>query len=145
MLTGLRRRGATYGLTGDVAPSACWALDEVQCKETAIDDRDFAVGRHLENPGTLAVTVKRRGEPAELAFTLLEAPVATTRVADLIAEIAPGAVERFPVEVGGHAGKYEILNVVQVVDAIDQPIAPIGGLHESVLEMDPSGQEMRAR
>ncbi len=109
-----------YRIVDDAAPSACWALDEVQCKETEIDDRDFAAGRHLENPGTLAVTVKRRGQPAELAFTLLEAPVATTRVADLIAEIAPGAVERFPAEVGGHAGEYEILNVVQVIDAIDR-------------------------
>ncbi len=31
------------------------------------------------------------------------------------------------------------------VDEQDQPIAPIGGLHESVLETEPSGREMRAR
>ena len=31
------------------------------------------------------------------------------------------------------------------VDEEDQPIAPIGGLHESVLETEPSGREMRAR
>jgi hypothetical protein len=35
--------------------------------------------------------------------------------------------------------------VLVQVDAHGNVLAPIGGLHESVLEMDPTGREMRPR
>jgi hypothetical protein len=56
----------------------------------------------------------------ELSFALLDVPIATTQVADLIDSMAPGAVERFPVEIDGIKDKYEVLNVVRVIEAVDR-------------------------
>lgn len=111
---------AFFRLLDDTNHPTAWSLDEVRCGETDVDDRDFASGRRLENPGALTVAVKRLGRPMALSFTLLDAPIATTRVADLIHQMAPGALQRFPVSVDGYPGEYEILNVVSVVDAIDR-------------------------
>lgn len=109
-----------YKVVDDTEHPASWWLGRVQFQENKIDPQHLAMGRHFESPGPLIVTVKKRGEPMNLSFTLRDVPVATTRVADIVEKIAPGAIERFPVKVEGHEGRYEILNVVRGIDAIDR-------------------------
>lgn len=108
-----------YRVVEDTSHPTAWWLGEVRQGSDRIDCRTFTRGQHLATPGPLIVTLKRRGEPQNLSFTLLNAPVASSRVAALLDKMAPQSVERFPVRVDGCPGDYELLNVVRVIDAVD--------------------------
>ncbi len=109
-----------YKMVDDADHPTSWWLDEVRCKENDFDARALTRGHHCENPGTLTVAINRPGKAMALGFSLLFVPIVTTAVAELIDRMAPGAVERFPIEVGNVKGWYEALNVVKRVDAIDR-------------------------
>lgn len=109
-----------YKVVEDTGHPTSWWLDEIECRGKDIDGRVFTMGRRVENPGTLYVRVRNAGEPMSFTFSLLFVPVVTSQVADLIDRMAPGAVERFPIDVGGIKERYEVLNVVRMIDAIDR-------------------------
>jgi hypothetical protein len=109
-----------HEIVDDVDHPTSWWLDAVKSITQSFDDRVLTWGRHVDDPGPLMVGIKRIGKPMSLSFTLLQVPIATSRVADLIDRVAPGAIERFPVQVSGSKDSYEAINVVRVIDAIDR-------------------------
>lgn len=116
-----------YKMVDDCEHPTKWWLDEVQCLLQEIDSRVLNWGQHFEPPGPLIVTVKKHGEPQDVSFTLDDTLVVTTEVADVIDRMAPGAVERFPVEIFGVQERgYEALNVVRVIDAVDRERSKYG-------------------
>jgi hypothetical protein len=109
-----------YKMVDDTTHPTGWWLDEIRAASLAFDERILTWGRHVDDPGPLTIALKRDGEPVNLGFTLLQVPVATSQVADMIDRIAPGAIERFPVRVAGSTDSYEAVNVVRVLDVIDR-------------------------
>jgi hypothetical protein len=109
-----------YRIVDDTEHPTSWWLDEVKCREQDIDSRALTRGEHFENPSHLTVDVRRRGQPMQFSFSLLFVPVVSIQLAEMIDAMAPGAVERFPIDVGSIRGRYEVINVIRVIDVVDR-------------------------
>lgn len=85
-----------------------------------LDPRIFVRGEAVDVTGaSLSMRVGSPGNPVDFAFGVFLLPVVARQVGALIERLAPGDVQRIPVEVKGHPGPYEILNVTATVDCID--------------------------
>ena len=97
-----------------------WCLGEIDCKTSPVDCRIFTYGKRVVPPGPLQVPITRDGVALKLTFAAFDVPVVSQALGDIFARLAPGVIERFPVEVGKMADGYEILNVTCRYDAVDR-------------------------
>jgi hypothetical protein len=67
----------------------------------------------------LTMSVRRPGPPLDFTLGDFDVPVATGRVAQLLARVASTDIQRFPIQINGHEGDYEIINVISRVECID--------------------------
>lgn len=109
-----------YKLVYDTTHPTAWWLDEIRWRGKEIATDDVTNGAHYDPPGPLTVAVRRPGEPMAFSFALGMVPVVSTPAADVISTFARDAIERYPVEIDGIRGRYEMINVVRVIDAIDR-------------------------
>lgn len=110
---------AFYKIVDDAGHATAWWLGEVQLGGKKVDPDKLTSGICFETSGRLTVGVKRRGDATAFGFALGLVPVVSIQAADVISHMAPGAIERIPIDIEGIRGKYEALNIVRVVDAID--------------------------
>lgn len=79
--------------------------------ECEIDAREFTEGRRYSGPSPYRIPFQ---DGRRVAFNLgsLDMPVVTTEIADILQELAPGDIERFPVTIGSNIAGYEIINAI---------------------------------
>lgn len=109
-----------YEVVDDMNHPAGWWLGAICSGGAKLDAGMFTRGQPVDGLGELTVSVKRPGTPLPFSFTLRDVPVVATKVADLIDTVAPGSIQRFPVEIEETSGRYDLINVVRVIDAIDR-------------------------
>ena len=112
-----------YSLEADVYVLGRWYLSEpVNFSGLEVEDIwQFIDGKLLEVTAPLRIPVDRPGNPLDLDFAGAgQTPIVSARVAAVFRELAPEAVQLFPVEVEGHAEPYFLLNVSRLIDAVDE-------------------------
>jgi hypothetical protein len=77
----------------------------------------------LATPLKIRVDEELGGEPANLMFTVMNELVADVGTADLIERLAPGVVQRLPVTVFGHAGPFEVVNILSIKSRDDSALS----------------------
>jgi hypothetical protein len=95
-----------------------WHLDDPETDE-GCDPYDFRRGVPMRVRSTPNVAIKVPGVPLDLTLTLLDVPVATHRVAEVLSKVAGADVQRIPATVGSRAG-YEIINVCRLIRCLDE-------------------------
>jgi hypothetical protein len=132
-----------------------WFLeDPFSAVGVELDSREFTYGQPYSGPTPTEVPFQ---SGIRLAFNLAscDMPVVTTEIADILQELAPGDIERFPVTVGSDIAGYEIINAVhqrRCVDeqrsgvtkwTLDDHRADLAGQYRSIdhLVIDPSRTE----
>ncbi|MEJ7764251.1 MAG: suppressor of fused domain protein [Acidimicrobiales bacterium] len=97
-------------------PGSVWETTENGAR---LDPKIFCRGERVELSARPVVPIERRGKPRDCHFGSFDMLVVSQRVGALVETLAPGDVQRIPVDVEGVAEPYEILNVVAVLDRID--------------------------
>src|SRR5262249_26360303 len=98
-----------------------WFLgDPLTAAGDEIDPRLFTEGRKYNGPPPVYIPIQVAGRPVNFHFASFDMPVISNKVGDIIQEIAPQEVERFPVKVNSHLSGYEILNVLGPIECLDE-------------------------
>ena len=85
-----------------------------------VDVWSYVMGRPGQREPKPLAYIEEDGDRIEFNFTLGEGvPIVSSRVAETLAEIAGGNVERIPVTVEGDGRDWEIINPLPHLDAID--------------------------
>src|SRR5690242_4814036 len=110
-----------FELTEDMTRPDRWLLgDPMDEQGREVRGRQFRRGERTHMDERLRVPVYHPGTP--LDFTCVDTggfPVVTEKVARVLAEVAPGDVQLFPVEVESRPEPYFLLNVARLVKCID--------------------------
>jgi hypothetical protein len=104
-------------------PSAIdrWFIDEPRTADgTAIDERDFILGKAYLGPTPHSLRVGQAGKELRFNFGGFDMPVVSNCVASVMQSIAHERVECFPVRIDGALGQYTILNVACRQDCLDE-------------------------
>ncbi|MCP3059229.1 hypothetical protein LXT21_10635 [Myxococcus sp. K38C18041901] len=111
-----------YFKLAQVMESGNWDLgDPLDAHGVELDDPYvFRSGRALPHPGRLSIPIDEPGRRLEFSTAGLGmAPVVHVRVATLFMELAPDAVQVFPVEIQGMPDQYLILVATKLLRCID--------------------------
>jgi Suppressor of fused protein (SUFU) len=110
-----------FELTEDMTSPDRWLLgDPLDEQGKEVRTRQFMSGELTRFDGRLRVPVYHPG--TSLDFTRVDPgaiPVVTEKVARVLAELAPGDVQLFPVEVESRPETYFLVNVARLVKCID--------------------------
>ncbi|NMO18136.1 hypothetical protein HPC49_50760 [Pyxidicoccus fallax] len=110
-----------FRLSDDVYIPGRWELGAPRDSQgREFGSRVFLRGEPAQVEGKLRVPVYQPGKPLDL--TLADAgtvPIATERVATVLAQLAPNDVQLFPVEVDTQPEEHFLINVARVVKCID--------------------------
>lgn len=110
-----------FELNEDMSSPDRWLLrDPLDEQGKEVRARQFMSGEPTRFDGRLRVPVYHPG--SSLDFTCVDTggfPVVTEKVARVLAEVAPGDVQLFPVEVESRPEPYFLLNVARRVKCID--------------------------
>lgn len=109
-----------FKLTDDVSIPGRWELGEpTDLHGQEVDPWQFTKGNAVQVSERLRVPVKRPGQSLDFSFTSLATPIVHTRVAALLAELAPTDVQFLPVELGAQPDQYRLLVATRLVRCID--------------------------
>ncbi|RKH63852.1 imm11 family protein [Corallococcus llansteffanensis] len=111
-----------FDLKIDVDVPGRWYLsDPTLLSGEEIDDIwRFTDGRPVEVREQMRLPLFKPGKPTDIEFAGAgQTPVVSSRVASVFREMAPDAIQLFPVEVEGETGPYYVLNVAQERRCID--------------------------
>ncbi|NTX54680.1 hypothetical protein FJV41_11625 [Myxococcus llanfairpwllgwyngyllgogerychwyrndrobwllllantysiliogogogochensis] len=109
-----------FRLTDDVAVPGRWHLrSPTDSSGQEVDPWRFTNGTPIPEPGRLQLPVARAGKALDFTLTGLAIPVVHIRVASVFLELAPSAVQVFPVEIEGQPDQYCILVATQTIQCID--------------------------
>jgi hypothetical protein len=126
-----------YELEDDLDMEGRWYLDGVSDKVgKRFDSRVFTYGKPIEvGPPLrislddkdeiaeivqpLKVSLRRKGKRMDFTYADFDMPVVTTKIGELLGEIAGTEIQRIPVHVGFHNDEYEIINIISCISCID--------------------------
>jgi hypothetical protein len=111
-----------YRLLGDRAATAHWQLGSpTDLAGNDVDPRLFTEGVPVGPQPPLAVFLRQLGEEVDFNFCDFDMIVTSSALnAELEELVGPSVVQRIPVSVGGHTNKFEILNVCELIQCIDE-------------------------
>lgn len=110
-----------FELTEDMSSPDRWLLgDPIDEQGKEVRARQFMSGEPTRIDGRLRVPVYHPGTSLDFSRADPGAiPVVTDKVARVLAELAPGDVQLFPLEVESRPGTYFLVNVTRLVKCID--------------------------
>lgn len=109
-----------FRLTDDPSVPGRWHLrSPTQGAGAEVDPWSFSRGVPIPPPGRLEVPVDREGKPLDFSLTGLAVPIVHVRVAMLLAHLAPGDTQSFPVDVRGQTERFCVLVATRSVRCID--------------------------
>jgi hypothetical protein len=77
----------------------------------------FAASAKRIKPAPYTATMKLRGKPLDISFTLIDALVVRQAIGELLANLDARSIQRVPIVVEGSNERFEILNVLASVPA----------------------------
>lgn len=111
-----------YELVDDMTIPGRWLLGTTCDADGAqVDPFRFLRGGPVAHPGTLRLPVSLAGRALDFSLADFGVPVARPWVGDVLEDLAPGCVQRFPVRVDGTDDAFEVLNVVATARCVDEP------------------------
>jgi hypothetical protein len=75
----------------------------------------FATSAKRIKPAPYVATIKLRGKPLDISFTLIDALVVRRAIGELFSRLDPRSIQRVPIVVEGSSEPFEILNVIASV------------------------------
>jgi hypothetical protein len=103
---------------GRKALRQAWLLADLEDARTGRKvPHGFAQSARRERRQKMFLPIHHDGARVDLNVTVLGVPVVTSRFAALIERLAPGTVQRLPVEVEGTTERFEVLNILGKVSA----------------------------
>jgi hypothetical protein len=107
-----------YELKDDVRIPKRWHLGEVV--SPAGDEPRLRAGIPLPvGCRPLRLDLTQIGKPLDYCLTSFAVPIGRTSLAQAIASVASGDLQRIPVEIPGHEG-FEVLNAIRVLKCLDE-------------------------
>lgn len=101
-------------------PGRWYPDDPVDEQGEEVDPWMFRAGQPVALAGRLKVPLYRPGDPVDFSATGMGVtPIVHAKVASVFAQLAPGDVQLFPVQVEGRSEPYFLLNVTRLVKCID--------------------------
>jgi hypothetical protein len=94
----------------------------------------------IRRPLKSAIMATPKGAPVDFTFAVLDTPIVTERAGRILRELAPGSVQRLPVQIRGQWGRYDVLNVLDVVDCLDMRKSEIVSFDSASWDV-PDGEE----
>jgi hypothetical protein len=85
-----------------------------------IDAREFSEGRPYSGPQPSVVPIREPGRSVAFLLAAFDMPVVSAEVAEILQRIAPNDIQRFPITVEPDITGFEIVNIVQKRDCIDE-------------------------
>ena len=104
-------------------PGGSWHLGKLYAQGgERLDSRIFNAGKSvkLEYPLPLSLQIKRPGPSLDYDCDSFGMPVVTHALGEALIKIVPDEIQLFPVEIIGAKGSYDILNITQTVDCLDE-------------------------
>jgi|ERR1043165_173278 hypothetical protein len=126
-----------FELEDDLYNENRWHLNGLfDCNRVKLDSREFTYGvRVALGPPLIAklwkegtkvnayppfhIAIHTFATPLDFTFNTSNAPVVTSKVASILMSVSTEDMQTIPVTVGLMPGRYDIINVVSVVDCID--------------------------
>ncbi len=110
-----------FDLTDDEYIRERWYLDDpVDQQGREVNPWQFTKGHPLSSEGRLKIPVYQQGRPLDFTTTPLgHTPIVHEKVATLLTELAPDAVQLFPVDIPSQSEQYFLVNVLRVIKCID--------------------------
>jgi hypothetical protein len=97
-----------------------WYLKAPLSNGGAIDPRVFTEARPVDFAGALSLPLRREGAPVDFNFADFDMVVTTPALIDELQKLPGVALQRWPVTIPGAVKPFEILNVLDSVDCIDE-------------------------
>jgi len=107
-----------FRLLDDVHIVGRWHLGEV-VEETVKSPLELWTGTPAAAGISIEAEITHPGTALDFCLTSFAVPVAITRLAEAIAGVAGGDLQRIPLKVGAHKG-FEVLNSVRVIRCLDE-------------------------
>jgi hypothetical protein len=85
-----------------------------------VDPRLFTQGVRVASPAPLRLPLRRNGEEVSFNFCDFDMVVTPSALNAELQTLVGSAIQRIPVTIETKAGKYEILNVCELVDCVDE-------------------------
>jgi len=85
-----------------------------------VDARIFTCSERYEGPSPLVIPQRRAGRPQNFNFADFDMPVVTPEICRSLASVAGEAVQCIPVIVDPSLERFEILNVLDLVECVDE-------------------------
>jgi hypothetical protein len=95
-----------------------WYLDDPETDE-GCDPYDFRRGELWTIRSRPNIAIKTPGVPFDFTLTLLDVPVATHRIAEVLSKVAEQDIQRIPATVDNRPG-YEIINICRRIRCLDE-------------------------
>ena len=115
-----------YRLKDDVYLRGRWFLHSPLLPSgEPLDPRVFLRAQPLDLPIPLRLPLRRRGRALDFTLADFSMPVASKALAERLDHLAPGAIQRFPVEIEGQQAQYEVLNLQRSVRCLDERASKI--------------------
>ncbi len=98
-----------------------WFLnDPVAANGERVEADVFIDGVPYRGPIPVRVAIGNPGREVQFSLSAFDMPVVSHAVANAVRRIAPDDAEFFPVEIADAKGSYEIMNVVNLRDCLDE-------------------------
>lgn len=81
---------------------------------------DFTEGVPATNTVPAEVLVSQDGVALDFDNTALDIYVVRSEIADILGQIDPGAIQRFPVRIAGRQESFEVLNIISKKECVDK-------------------------
>lgn len=113
--------GKFFRLTADPSAISRWYLGgPIDASGTAVDPRSFTQGVRTTSSAALTIPLRRQGEQIDFNFGDFDMIVTPAELNAELGDLVGETIQRIPVRIGECDGKFEILNVLDLVDCFDE-------------------------
>jgi hypothetical protein len=86
----------------------------------AADEKKLISGKDYGISAPFEIAISRAGNPLSFTLASFDMPVVSERIAEHLQSYCGNFIQLLPAVISGNHGRFEILNVVRTVDAIDE-------------------------
>ncbi len=113
--------GHYYELLTDPEATSRWYLKSpVDSEGHEIDPRLFTQGLRVDHQPSLAVPLRRQGNPLDFNFCDFDMIISPASLNEAIESVAKNAIQRIPVTADNRENEFEILNICNLIDCVDE-------------------------
>lgn len=113
--------GGFFHIQADPAAYRRWILGSpLDPHGYEVDPRLFVQGVRVDGLSPLTVPIYQVGEEVDFNFCAFDMPVTPRTFNEELGKLVGGAIQRIPVTVGGDSERFEILNICNLGECVDE-------------------------